>query len=237
MPRPGQVSDRIGAIAGIAFALLFFFGVFVADPLRGATDQELREAWTADGLRRDLLISMFLMLFASSCFLVFVSQLRARLRMDGPESAWGDLLYGAGIVFVVTLSITAISRGLIAHTVRFGGEPLPGPDTLRYATGFSDAMFGLAAIPFATLAIAAASCMILQTRAMSRWVGWFGLGVTVLSLIAIVLQIGPLAIPLIVLWVIGASTQLFRARGTRAVPADTVPGMAQGQQSVPLPQG
>jgi len=229
MPRTGQVSDRIGAIAGVAFAMLFFLSVFVANPVHGETDQLLLEQWTDGGVRRDLIVSMFLMLLAGPCFLVFVSQLRARLRAAEPESAWGDLVHGTGVVFVATLSITAFSRGLIAQAVRFGGEPLPSPDTLRYATAFSDAAFGLASIPFATLAVATASTLILQTGAMSRWVGWLGLGVTALSLGTIVLLIGPFATPLIAIWVLVASVQLFRARRTRVVPADASQGIALSQ--------
>jgi len=221
MPHTSQGSDRLGALAGLAFALLFFFSVFVVDPLRGATDQEVQEWWTDGGMRRDAIISMALMLLAGPCFLVFASRLRARLRESNTEGTGHDVVFGAGMIFVAMLTLTAIVRGVIAQAVRFGDEPLPGLDTLRFATSLSDAAFGLGAMPFVTLAVAAASVVILQTGAMPRWVGWFGLGVTTLSAIAIAMLIGPFAIPLTVLWVFSVSYQFFRSRSSHMAAAST----------------
>jgi hypothetical protein len=237
MPRTHRLPDLLGALAGIAFALLLYIGISMINSPRAATDQELVKWWTDGGVLRDLLVSMQLKLVSIACFLVFLAQLRARLRAVDPESPWLDLVYGAGIAFVATFSIHAISRGLIAHAVRFGGDPLPGPDTLRYATQFSDAAFGFVAVPVLTLTVVAASLMILQTGALSRVVGWLGLVVSVLSLVIIALQTGSSvragwATPLILIWVIGVSTQLFRARGARVVSAAASPGMASSQ-----PQG
>lgn len=224
-----QASGKIGAIAGVAFAVLLFLSVAMFNSLRAVTDQELMEGWTDGGFRRDSLVSMYLMLLAAPCFLVFVSQLRARLRAVAPENSLVDLMYGAGIVFVSALSMTAFSRALIAQTIRFWDEPLPGPDTLRYATSFSQSAFAVVAIPFATMVVATASIMILMSGVMSRWLGWLGLAVTVLSLVAIVLLMGPLATPLILVWVLGASALLFRSRGTPATAVEMVPGVAQAQ--------
>jgi len=236
MPRTHRGSDRIGALGGVAFAALLFLSVFAAEPVRRATDQQLLAGWANSGLRRDLIVSMVLMLLAGPCFLVFLAPLRDRLRAADPGSPWTDLVHGAGVVFVATLAVTAASRGLIAQAVRFGGEPLPGPDTLRYATQFSDAAFGLAAIPFATLVVAAASLLSLRTGALARWVGWVGLGVTTLSLVSIALLIGPLATPLVALWVLAASAQLFRARETRVVPVEASPAPAHDRPQGALTQ-
>jgi hypothetical protein len=232
MPHTHRLSDRLGALAGVAFALLIFLSVAMIDPLRRATDQELLAWWADGGLLRDSVVSMHLKLGGMACFLVFLAQLRARLRAADPENPWLDLVYGAGITFVATFSLSAIARPLIAQAVRSGGEPLPGPDTLRYATEFTQVAFGVVAIPFATLTVAAASLVILQTGALSRLVGWLGLVVAALCVIMIALQAGPWATPLILIWTTGASTQLFRGRGARVASADASPGMAQRQ-----PQG
>jgi hypothetical protein len=130
------------------------------------------------------------------------------------------------LLFVGGLSITAFTRALIAQEVRFRNEPLPGPDTLRFVTSFSSNALGLVTIPFATIAVAAASVMILQLGVMARWLGWLGVGVTVLSAVAIVLLRGPLAIPLILVWVLGASVLLFRNPATQEIVSDSAPGIA-----------
>lgn len=225
MSGTGQASGKIGAIAGVAFAVLLFLSVAMFNSLRGVTDQELMEGWTDGGLRRDSIVSMYLMLLAAPCFLVFVSQLRARLRALIPENSLVDLMYGAGIVFVSALSMTAFSRALIAQAVRFWDEPLPGPDTLRYATSFSQSAFAVVAIPFATIVVATASIMILMSGAMSRWLGWLGLAVTVLSLVTIVLLMGPLATPLILIWVVGASALLFQHHEPDVTTSNALPSV------------
>ncbi len=62
MPRTHRLPDLLGALAGIAFALLIFFSVAMIDPLHRATDQELLAWWTDGGLLRDSLVSMQLKL-------------------------------------------------------------------------------------------------------------------------------------------------------------------------------
>ena len=217
MSQSDQMSDRIGAIAGMAFALLFFFGTFILDPLKNGTDQELAEWWTDGGLRRDNIVSMYLWLLAAPCFLVFVTLLRARLRPFAPESPLVDLVFGSGVVFVTILSIGALIRGLIAQAVRFDSEPVPGPDTLRFATQFSQATFSLLLIPFITFMVAAASLIILRTRALSPWIGWVGFVVSAVSMIAVVPRLGSLATPLSLIWIVCVCVQLLRTRGMRAV--------------------
>lgn len=232
MTRSSRLPDRLGALAGIAFALLTFLSLAIIDPIHRATDQELLAWWTDAGLLRDSIVSMYLKLGGMACFLVFLTLLRARLRAADPDSPWLELAYGAGIAFVATFSLGAVTRALIAQSVRVKGEPLPGPDTLRYATDFSDAAFGFVAIPFVTLTVLAVSLMILQTGALSKVVGWLGLVVAALSLVVVALQIGPFASPLIFIWALAASSQLFRARVARGAAVEAAPGLVAGQ-----PQG
>jgi hypothetical protein len=202
------------------------------DPLRGATDQELQAWWTNSGILRDSVVAMQLRLIGTACFLIFIAQLRSRLRAADPENPWLDLVQGAGIAFVATFSVGGITRPLIALMVRSGSDPLPGPDTLRYASEFYTVAFGYVSIPFVAITIAAASLVILQTSALSRVVGWLGLVVATLSLVMAVLGMGPWASPLIFIWAIGASSQLFRARRAQAAPTVAPPGLAHQAQGL-----
>ena len=237
MNRPGQLSDILGAIAGVAFALLFFVSIAAVDPLRGATDQELLDWWSDSGKRRASIVSMYAMLVAGLFFLVFLARLRARLRAVEATDGWSALVFASGIVFAAALAICAVSRAMIAQAVRFGDEPLPGPDTLRYATEVQIAALGLIAIPFATLLVAAASALILRTRPFARWVGWLGLTVVAGSLVAVALLRGPLASPLLMVWVLAISFELWRTRGDRAVTVEASRVEAPGQQPrIPVAQ-
>jgi hypothetical protein len=226
MVRKDSLPDVVGAVAGVAFAIALFLSIASIDPLRAATDQELQEWWNDGGLRRDSIISMYLMLAAAPCFLVFVSVLRSRLRTNDAESPWPDLVHGSGVVFAALLCISAVARGLIAQAVRFGDEPLPGPDTLRYATELQYVVYGLAAIPFAAIVIVVTSILVLRHRILASWVGWLGLGVAVVSLGLFVAMVGPFATPFILVWVVGTSIHLLLTRGSQVAGREAVGGAA-----------
>ena len=221
MNRTSPFSSTLGALSGVGFALLFFFSVFIVDPLRQATDQELLAWWSDSGKLRDSIISMYMLVAAGPLFLVFLVPLCQRLRSAGHSAeSWSGLVFGAGVTFAALLAVTAFSRGIIAQSIRFSDEPIPGPDTLRYATALSQAAFGIGAIPFATIAVTTASAIIVRTGVLARWVGWLGLVVSAVSLILVILLIGALAIPLITLWTVAASFVIWRTRN--AVAGDTL---------------
>jgi hypothetical protein len=244
MNRSSPLSDIVGAAAGVAFAMLFFVSLAAIDPLREATNQEILDWWSDSGNRDNLLVSMYTMLLSGPAFLVFLTRLRARLRAAEQADGWTALMFAAGVVFVATLSIRAIFRGVIVEAVQFKGEPvpaggasLPGTDLLRYVTAVADASLGLVVIPFATLLVVAASALILRTRPFGRWVGWLGLVVAALSLVMVVLLMGPFASPLILIWVLATSVELVRTRGAQAASAEAPYGEARGHQAhIPVTQ-
>ena len=156
---------------------------------------------------------MYFMLSAAPLFLVFLMQLCTRLRSAGANAAnWSNLVLGAGVVSTALFAVTALSRGVVAQSIRFADAPIPGPDTLRYADAFGFAAFGLGAIPFAAIAVAAASGIIVRTGVFGRWLGWLGVVVAVGSLVAVGFRVGALASPLIILWVVAASFVIWRTR-------------------------
>ncbi len=221
MNRPSPLSSTLSALAGVGFAVLLFLSIASVDPLRQATDQELTTWWSDNGKLRATVVSMYMMLLAGPLFLVFLVQLCARLRAAGTNAeAWTNVVFGAGVAFVTLLTVTAFSRGIIAQSIRFSDEQMPGPDTLRYATEFSQAAFGIAAIPFAAISVAAASIIIIRTGILARWVGWLGLVVAGGSLIAVAALVGAFATPLILLWTVAASFVIWRSRG--AIAGDAV---------------
>jgi hypothetical protein len=213
MNRSSPISSTLAALAGVGFAVLFFLSFFITDPLREATDQELLAWWSDAGMLRDTIISMYLMLLAAPLFLVFLTQLCTRLRSAGDSAeSWSGLVFGAGVAFVALLAVGAFTRGVLAQSIRFSDEPIPGPDTLRYATTLSQAALAIAAIPFAAVTIAFGSLIIVRTGALARWLGWLGLVVAAASLVTVILLVGGLAAPLIVLWVVAASVVIWRTR-------------------------
>ena len=234
MNRTSPFSSTLGALAGVAFAFFFFGSVWIAEPLGQATDQELLAWWSDSGKLRETFISMYFLVLAAPLFLVFLVHLCNRLRSAGQNAeSWTGLVFGAGVAFSALLAVTAISRGVLAQSIRFSDEPIPGPDTLRYATELSGALFGMGAIPFAAITVAIASGIVVQTGVLARWLGWLGFVVAALTLALVVLLIGAFAIPLITLWVAAASFVMWRSR--HAVAGDTLAQRSGGSLASSAP--
>lgn len=220
-----RFSDVIGSVAGVVFAVSLLSSVAMIDPQRSVSDQDLLAWWNDDANLRSAIISMYAMLIAAASFLVFVTALRVRLDDAAENRAWPGLVQAAGTGFAVMLSLSAIARALIPLAVRVNDDPLPGPDTLRYATELQYSAFGLAAMPFAVTVVAVASILFVRERILSRWLGWLGIGIAVATVALVAALAGPLASPLILIWVVATSVQLFRTR-VAGEPVGTIRGEA-----------
>ena len=217
MNRQKYLSDTVGALAGLAFAVLLLFGFASVDPLREATDQELFDWWSSSSNVDDTVLSYFFILASVPCFLLFLASLRGRLSAaEGGQAALSGFIFATGICFAAALLIGDSARGVVAYSVKFGDEPLPGPDTLRYLTSLSTAMVGLVAMPAAAIAIGAASWLIVRTRALPVWLAVAGLIVVVGTTVAVAANAGPFASPLIQLWVVATGFELWRTRNVHA---------------------
>ncbi len=212
------LSDTAGAIAGVAFSVLLFLAVASLDSLREASDAELLAWWTNSANLRDNVVSMYFMLACVPCFLLFLVTLRGRLaRAEEDGAALSSFVFAAGLCFAVAVLVGGTARGLIAQSVKFGNEPLPGPDTLRYVTAFSTTIFVLVAMPAAAITLAAAAWLIIRSRVMAAWLGWAGLLAAGVIAVATAFLMGPLALPVLMLWVVAASVELWRTREVASV--------------------
>jgi hypothetical protein len=215
MNRQQYLSDTVGALAGLAFAVLLLFGFASVDPLREATDRELVDWWSNSSNVNDTVYSFYFILASVPCFLLFLVSLRARLAAaEGGTAALSAFVFAAGICFATAMLIGDSARGVVAHSVKFGDEPLPGPDTLRYLTSLSTAMVGLVAMPAVALAIGAASWLIVRTRALPVWLAAVGAVAVLGTFVAVAVNAGPFASPLIQLWVVATGFELWRTRNT-----------------------
>jgi hypothetical protein len=205
MPRSIRLADTLGAIAGVACSILIFLTTASVDPQRGVSDQELLTWWADSGNRTGFNISMYMLLLACPLFLLFVSRLRVRLQ-SADASGWADLVFACGIVVTAALGVQAVLRGVVARS----DEPLPGVDTLRFATELAYVAWDLA-IVFAAALIAIVSILTLVTRVLPRWIGLLGVVVAAGSVILLALQVAPFALPLLVIWVLANSVHLWRA--------------------------
>lgn len=210
-----QSSRIVGAIAGAIFAFLLFLSLATVDPLREASDAELIDWWSKNSNLDDSVISMYLRLLAIPFGLAFLAQLRAALR-SSDDSDWSGLVHSSGVVCATMLGVSALVRGVTAQAVRINDEPVPGVDTLRFATELSYQAYGMAAIATLAVTVGVTAFIVLRSNALPRWLGWVSLPIAAVSLAAVASQFGAFASPLLLLWVLATSFCLARARGPAA---------------------
>jgi hypothetical protein len=213
LARTKATGGRVGAIAGLTFALFFFLGIAMLDIPRSATNQELVAWWSDSGNQLSAVVSMYLFVLAGLCFLVFLVRLRSHLRSaEGERGELSALVAASGVVFVSMLFVAAASRGVIGFAVKSpaNNESLPGADTLRYLPQLGYAATGTGGLLAAALTIATTSWLIARTAVFGRWLAWVGAAATLLVIAATATLSGVLAIPALLIWALATSVAMWR---------------------------
>jgi hypothetical protein len=208
-----KAGDRLGAVAGLAFAVLFFLGFAMLNIPRGASDQKLVAWWSDGGNQVIAVVSMYFYIVAGLCFLVFLVKLRSRLLAgEGATGELTSLVVASGAVFVAMLFVAAASRGVIGYAIKSPGdkESLPGADTLRYLPQTGYAALGAAGLLAAAVAMATTSWLIVRTAVFGRWLAWVGAAAAILVVVANVALVGALAMPVMCLWALATSVAMWR---------------------------
>lgn len=204
---------RAGAIAGLAFSLLFLLGTAMLNIPLGASDEKLVAFWSDSGNQVTSIISMYSFVLAGLCFLVFLVQLRSRLlAAEGGDGRLSALVVASGGVFVAMLIVAAASRGMIGFALKAPGskESLPGADTLRYIPQIGYAALGAGGMLAAAVAMATTSWLIVRTGAFPRWLAWVGGVAAILIIAANAALAGMLAIPVVLVWALSTSVAMWR---------------------------
>lgn len=204
---------RLGAIAGLAFAFLFFMGTAMLDIPHGVSDQKMVAWWSDSGHQLTVVVSMYLFVLAGLCFLVFLAKLRSRLlAAEGGTGELTALVVAGGAVFVAMLFVAAAARGGIGFAIKSPGvnEPLPGADTLRYFPTIGYAALGTGGLLAAAVAMATTSWLIVRTAVFGRWLAWVGAAAAILVVIASAALVGMLAIPAMLIWALATSVAMWR---------------------------
>jgi hypothetical protein len=203
---------KLAGLSGIGFALAYLIGTASLNaPLRGS-DQKIVEFWSDGGNQTAAVISMYCFAIAGLLFLVFMSNLRARLAtLDTRSTKLSEIVFGSGLVFVVMLFVSGVARGVIGFgTKSHWSQPVPNADLLRYLPQISYAAGGLALLA-AAVAITTTSVMILRGGAFGRWLAWLGFVVSLVLVVANGLLAGVAVIPAMLIWALAASFAMWRS--------------------------
>ena len=190
---------RVAVGAAILFAAAMFLTVASVDVPRDASDAELLEWWQQQSNRTSGVISGLFTVCAAALFAVLMSHVH-HLDATRRSPRWRSFARSMATAFTTAMLVAAATRSTIAHVVDFLDQPLPGADTLRYATALNYQVLGLTAMGALALTILATSVLALRTGAYTRWAAWVGLACGAVMLAAVGAGYGVFTVPLAILW-------------------------------------
>ena len=209
---------RITPIAGLITVLLIVVGVAtyanlsVNDPTSTLTNALLQNKGRA-------LVSTDAQLLSVIPFLVFLAGFSQMLRRaEGREGPYALLTVvgGVGLALIIVLWQAALGATVLA-------AQYTGVEQARPLIALGDTLDQVSPLPLAVFA-GAASLHILQTGALSRWIGWLGAltailaafgGLDIVDAESLLDKVGLIALVLWLVWMIAVSISLLRRRGER----------------------
>lgn len=206
-----QAFEAFGALCGILGPTLSFGGFM----LIGSAGFAVQPGASVDEVARVVarpapplaFAGLSLDVLGSLAFAVFAGRLWGTLRQAEGSPAWlATSAYGAALLAVAASFVDKTIFAAIFSQA--GGGLEPGVAAALYAA--VSASFGLFSA-FAGLFIGLAAAVVLQTGVLPRWLGWLGVAVFVLSVAGVAVpDLGFLAFPLVLLWMIASSLLLLR---------------------------
>lgn len=214
--------ERTALAGGIAFSALqlaaevfAFAAIFPQKPPLGAPVAE-QAAWYAEHGTILAVGNYLLALPAPFFFLLFVGGLFVALRRAGGE-ALAVATAAAGTAMAMLWPLGCMLTNLGTTIAQNGGDAA----TVWALDGLAPLSLALSALPRAVL-LGASSVVLLGGRLVPRWIGWSGLALGLISLLASGLLVASALFPalmlaqlLFVVWVAALSVTLFRNAGAR----------------------
>jgi hypothetical protein len=201
--------NRLAALSGVLSVVLSFGGFmliasggFAAQP--GAALDEIASVVEREASAQ-VFIGLYLDMFGSLAFVVFVARVWRTLRLAERDPAWVSIwALGAGLLAV---GASFIDKALFFAIFTRAGRGLePGVAAALFdAAGAAFALFGM----FAGLFLAAVAIVVLRSNVLPRWLGWLAAVAAVLSLSGPASPVGPIAFPFVLAWIGAASVVLF----------------------------
>ena len=200
---------RWSPISGIVFVVLYVIAgvIFMDAPAPSATDDEILSYYADSGNQLSFAIAFLLTTIAAPFFLWFLGSLAGRLRQAEGEPGWLSritLVSGAAFVAVAFLG-TALPQFVPDAVNNDPDQFTLDPDMARLLTNAAYTLNPELAVPLSAPLVLAASLVFLRTGLLPRWVGWVGVGVTLVSFVGFL--VGP---TFLLLWILVVAVYLLR---------------------------
>jgi hypothetical protein len=201
--------ERWAGIAGIAYVLLYV-GAFGLGIEVGQSDAEIREHYADSSARAKEAVAFFFIAGAALAFLLFAAGLRTlTARPEAAPAPIAALGWAGAIAYaILVLAGNAVSRAAAFASMTEGFRL--DPDTRDY---FEDAGFLLfvSGTYAAILPVVAVSITAVRYAVLPRWLGWLGLAMAPL----LVLAIAFVGFLVLFVWVLVVSVVLLASRAVR----------------------
>lgn len=175
---------RWAPISGVLYVLLWVITIALLDNDPGDSDADIA-SWYADSGNRDQqIITFFVVVAASLCFVWFLSVLRARIaQAEGTAGVKAAVAYGAGLVAVTLWTIAAAVWMAISFAVDDSDDFVVDPNMDRLFSNFGYAIwFGGTTI--ALLVVLSVALVGLKGALIPKWLAWVSVLVAVTMLVS-----------------------------------------------------
>lgn len=208
-----QPLSRLGGAFGIAFAILFFFGMTLLSsvPDIGSSAAKINAYYASSSHRTTLFIGVYLLALAGVCFLGFLGHLYRTLAAADPErGGLAATALAAGGVFVALLLTAGALFGATATAMLAGGTPQPSAEVAGMLPQIAATILLIPGMFAAIAMLVAGGVIALRTDALPAWYAWF-------SFIASVILLGGVVfMPMMALPIWALVTSIVMLRGVQA---------------------
>lgn len=209
-------TNRLLAIAGIIFAIALVAGLMVAGAIDNSeSDANILKDTNDSGTQTMIIIGAYLMAISSVMLLCFAARMRAFL--GAAEGGRETLARLAQMGATVSAALFATGGFIVASTagaIVFGGTPdVKDADVARFVPQIGFGIILVGGMFAAIVMILSTSIIVLRTRVLPTWYGWFGVVASV-ALVFGAFFIPAIALPLWAL--IGGVLMLSRTKDAPA---------------------
>jgi hypothetical protein len=209
-------TNRLLAIAGIIFAITVVVGlVFAASIDSESSDASILKDANDSGTQTFIIIGAYLLALSGVMLLCFAARLRSFLgAAEGGRETLARLAQTGATVSAASIATGGFIIASVAFAIVFGSTPdVKDADVARFIPQIGFGIILIGGMFAAIVMILSSSIIILRTRVLPTWYGWFGF-VASIALLAGVFFFP--AIGLVIWALIGGILMLSRTEDTPA---------------------
>jgi hypothetical protein len=170
-------TNRLLAIAGIIFAIALIAGLMTAGAIDNSeSDADILKDTNDSGTQTFIIIGAYLMAISGVMLLCFGARMRTFLgAAEGGSQTLARLAQTGATVSAALFATGGVIVATTAGAIVFGGTPdVKDADVARFVPQIGFAIILIGGMFAAIVMILSTSIIVLRTRVLPTWYGWFG---------------------------------------------------------------